>query len=180
VVLSSSLSSIGEGQTLKETKQYYIREIEESDIEWIREILTESWDSCRVVTRGVVHNADSLPGLIAEKDEQRIGLLTYNIDRKMLEIVTLNALIQREGIGRHLVNQAVNIAADNGCSRVWVITTNDNTPALEFYQAVGFKIKAVYQGAIKKSRKLKPEIPLLGFDGIEITDEIELEKKLPI
>jgi hypothetical protein len=40
---------------------------------------------------------------------------------------------------------------------------------------VGFKIVAIHKDAIRDSRKLKPEIPEIGVDGIPITDEIELE-----
>jgi hypothetical protein len=37
---------------------------------------------------------------------------------------------------------------------------------------------AVHRNALEKSRKLKPEIPLIGNDGIPIRDEIELELSL--
>ena len=37
---------------------------------------------------------------------------------------------------------------------------------------------AVYPDAVENSRQLKPEIPLVGNDGIPIRDEIELEKLL--
>jgi hypothetical protein len=33
----------------------------------------------------------------------------------------------------------------------------------------------IHQGAIKESRRLKPEIPLIAQNGIPILDEIELE-----
>ena len=98
----------------------------------------------------------------------------------MLEIITLNVLKQREGIGRALVNAAVETAESLKCSRVWTITTNDNTQAVKFYRALGFTLAAVHKGALSESRKLKPEIPLFGIDGIPITDEIELEKILII
>lgn len=119
-----------------------------------------------------------MPGFIAEVNNQRVGLLTYTIDNKMLEIVTLNVLKKREGIGRKLVDRSISTAKQNDYSRVWVITTNDNTPALQFYQSVGFTLVAIHKGAIKESRKLKPEIPSLGIDNIPIMDEIELEMKL--
>ena len=47
--------------------------------------------------------------------------------------------------------------------------------ALGFYQKRGFRLVAVHPGAVNESRKLKPEIPLIGNDGIPIRDEIELE-----
>jgi hypothetical protein len=34
---------------------------------------------------------------------------------------------------------------------------------------------AIHRDAVMRARKLKPEIPLLGNDGIPIRDEIELE-----
>jgi ribosomal protein S18 acetylase RimI-like enzyme len=116
-----------------------------------------------------------LPGFVAEIDDQNVGFLTWNINENMLEIVTLNVVRQREGIGRSLVYMTIDEAKSLKCSRVWVITTNDNTAAVEFYRALGFKIVAVHKNAVNESRELKPEIPLVGIDGIPITDEIELQ-----
>jgi len=61
---------------------------------------------------------------------------------------------------------------------MFLITTNDNTHALRFYQNRNFVIAAIHINAIEKSRQLKPEIPLTGADGIPIRDEIELEMLL--
>jgi hypothetical protein len=47
--------------------------------------------------------------------------------------------------------------------------------AIRFYQLRGFSLVAIHRNAIEESRKLKPEIPLKGIDGIPIRDEIELE-----
>ena len=67
------------------------------------------------------------------------------------------------------------IAGDAGCRRLWLITTNDNLPALGFYQKRGWRLVALHRDALDESRRLKPEIPLLGIDGIPLRDEIELE-----
>jgi len=48
-------------------------------------------------------------------------------------------------------------------------------PALLLYQKRGFQIKAVVPNALELSRKLKPQISLVGRDGIPLRDEIELE-----
>ena len=60
-------------------------------------------------------------------------------------------------------------------SHRWQITTNDNLPALRFYQKRGFHLVAVYPDALAESRRLKPEISHIGLDGIPLRDEIELE-----
>lgn len=100
------------------------------------------------------------------------------MNENMLEIVTLNALQPQKGIGRALVNAVIEEAESLKCFRVWVITTNDNSQAVQFYRTLGFEMKAIHKDAVIESRKLKPEIPLVGIDGIPITDEIELEKIL--
>jgi len=58
---------------------------------------------------------------------------------------------------------------------MWLITTNDNTRALRFYQKRGFHLVAVYPNSLNESRRLKPQIPIIGIDGIPLRDEIELE-----
>ncbi len=156
----------------------HIRQIEDSDREWLQRVLSESWGSTRVVTRGTVHQADNLSGFLAEVENQNVGVITWNVNESMFEIITLNVLRQREGIGRALVKAAIDEAESLKCSRVWVITTNDNNKAVQFYQALGFQVTAVHKGAVNESRKIKPEIPIIGIDGIRITDEIELEKIL--
>lgn len=57
-------------------------------------------------------------------------------------------------------------------------SSNDNLNALRFYQKYGFTLVALYPNALAQSRKLKPQIPLIGNDGIPLRDEIELELDL--
>jgi N-acetylglutamate synthase-like GNAT family acetyltransferase len=156
-------------------KTFKIRPINKEDYSWVVSLLTEYWGSARIVTRGKVFQADKLPGFIATQNDKPVGLITYRIDSDECEIGSMNSLIEGTGIGSTLV-QAVKEAAQKArCRRLWLITTNDNTEALHFWQKRGFSFVAVYPNTIKESRKLKPEIPLIGNDGIPIRDEIELE-----
>jgi len=152
-----------------------IRPVRASDYDWIAGFLIEQWGSVKMISRGHIHYANTLPGLVATTDEQPVGLATYNIDGDQCELVTINSLLPEQGIGIDLVNIVVSIAREKRCKRVWLITTNDNMKAIRFYQKKGFQLKAIYPGAIERSRKLKPEIPLSGIDGIPIKDEIEME-----
>ena len=138
-------------------------------------MLKEWWAGPRIVTRGKLHHADELPGFIAIQDSKPAGLITYDIVGEWCEIVTMNSLVERTGIGSALIDAVKNAAVTVGCKRLWLITTNDNTNALHFYQKRGFQLVAVHRNAIEKSRLLKPEIPLTGNDGIPIRDEIEME-----
>ena len=74
-----------------------------------------------------------------------------------------------------MLGQAVKHAKDIGIKRIILTTTNDNLSALRFYQKRGFDIFKINLNAVEQSRKIKPEIPLIGMDGIPIKHEIELE-----
>lgn len=141
----------------------------------VKQIISENWGSSKIVTRGVIHEADKLPGFLAVADGRIIGLVTYHTDENSCEVITLNSFRENCGIGEALINQIRQKAHESGCKRLWLITTNDNIPAIRFYQKRGFKIAAIHEGAIEESRQLKPEIPLYGVDGIPIRDEIEME-----
>lgn len=160
-----------------ETAQVHrrIAPLRESDRGWALALLHERWGSERIVTRGRVHRADGLPGLVAWEGDRRVGLLTYHPMEGSCEIVTLDALRLRQGIGRSLVEALYRMAQERGWRRIWVITTNDNLPAQAFYEHLGFREVAVYRGSVDEARRLKPEIPRTGYQGLPIRDEIEYE-----
>jgi N-acetylglutamate synthase-like GNAT family acetyltransferase len=54
------------------------------------------------------------------------------------EILTLHAGKQWHGAGTALMEAAGQLARRKGCTRLWLITTNDNVDALRFYQRRGF------------------------------------------
>ena len=155
-----------------------IRPIEPLDREWIIDLISERWRSTLIVTRGVKHETESLPGFIAYLSRDRVGLLTYSITNAECEIITLDSLMENIGIGSMLLLAAREIAIKSSCNRLWLITTNDNISGLRFFQKRGFQLVAVHKNALEISRRLKPEIPMIGLDGIPLRDEIELEMRI--
>jgi ADP-ribose pyrophosphatase YjhB (NUDIX family)/GNAT superfamily N-acetyltransferase len=161
-----------------------VRPAVEADREWIERTLVERWGSTLVVVRGRPLNAATLEALVAvaaaeEGDPEPAGLLTYRRDDEALEVVTIDSLRPGEGIGRELLEQAARVARQSGAKRLWLITTNDNLHAVGFYQRQGLRIVAVHRGAVGRARLLKPAIPLVAGNGIELHDELELELALP-
>ncbi len=159
-------------------KPYQIRPLNKDDKTWVVDLLKEWWAGPMIVTRGKAHYPDKYPGFIAEVAGKPAGLVTYNITGKDCEIVTMNSLVEKIGIGSALIDAVKDVAKKKGCQRLWLITTNDNTAALRFYQKYGMVLVAVHRNAVEKSRRLKPDIPLTGNDGIPLRDEIELEIRL--
>ncbi len=158
---------------------FTIRPITPADRPRVARLLAANWGASVVVSRGVAHHADRLPGFIAEMDGEFAGLATYHIHGDQCELVTLDSLVEGRGIGTALIAAVRQVACAAGCARLWLVTTNDNFPALGFYQKRGFRLIALYPGAIEESRKHKPTIPLYGIDSIPIRDEIELALDLP-
>jgi N-acetylglutamate synthase-like GNAT family acetyltransferase len=157
---------------------YHIRPVLEDDKVWVSQLIREHWGSEIVVVHQVVYTPAELPGFIVVQGDQRMGLITYQIQENECEIVSLNSLNPSVGIGTSLLEAVVNNAREEGCQRVWLITTNDNIQALRFYQKRGFQLVAIHRNAVDESRKIKPEMPILGENGIPIRDEIELEMNL--
>jgi ribosomal protein S18 acetylase RimI-like enzyme len=141
-------------------------------------LLADQWGSTKMVTRGKTYDVSQLPGFAVFLANKPVGLVMYRIDGSECEIMSMNSLAEGVGIGTALVDAAKKAAFEAGCKRIWLITTNDNTAALRFWQKRGFSLVAVYRNAVEQSRRLKPEIPLTGDDGIPIRDEIELEMLL--
>jgi GNAT superfamily N-acetyltransferase len=154
---------------------FWIREAQEVDREWMREVATRRWGSPVVVSRGQAHSVESLPGLLAMRHDWPLGLLTYHIAGSECEIITLDSMIGGMGLGTMLLAAIQQTARAARCQRLWLITTNDNTTALRYYQKRGFRLVAVHIDALEHSRRIKPEIPLIGNDGIPLRDEIELQ-----
>lgn len=155
-----------------------VRPLAPSDRERVVRLLVDSWGSTTVVGHGRTYRADALPGLVAERDGELVGLLTYRIDDAGLEIVTIDAVTRRTGVGSALLAAATDVAREAGAHRVWLVTTNDNLDALRFYQRRGLRIVGVSPGAVDAARAPKPGIPLLGAYHIPLHDELTLELTL--
>jgi ribosomal protein S18 acetylase RimI-like enzyme len=151
-----------------------IRTLAEEDRSWAIELMRERWGGELVVTHGKARDASLLEGIVAEIDGEPVGLATYETRGAESELVTLDSLREGDGVGSALLAAVANAAWRQGCRKLLVVTTNDNVRALGFYQRRGFILTALRKGAVEKSRRLKPEIPELGFDDIPVRDELEL------
>lgn len=152
-----------------------LQPINESVQNKVNQILQDEWHCPPSISKGRVIDTTRLPGFVFLIDEAVQGVITYNIDGNECEIVTLNSLTQNKGIGTALINAVLEVAKEEKCSRLWLITTNDDINAIRFYQKRGFDLVAAHINAMDVSRKLKPSIPLIGMDNIPIKHELEFE-----
>ncbi len=155
-----------------------IRPIDKVDHHWLEKLWIKTWGSKEMVSKGKKVQLHDQRGYVVLDARVPVGFITYNISEGELEISSLLSLKANKGIGRMLIDGVVESARLSHVNRIWVVTTNDNTHALAYYQKRGFIIKEIRTDVMKKYRGLKPEIPLTGENGIPIRDEIELEYML--
>jgi Acetyltransferases len=144
----------------------------------VNDFIREHWFSTEMVIRGQIVDMTRVDGYVLFEEGAVIGLVTFMIEGRECEITSLDSLQERRGIGTALLDAAVRAAEEAGCVRVKLITTNDNINAIRFYQKRGFDMAHLYRNALETSRKLKPEIPLIGDNGIPLRHEIEFERML--
>lgn len=155
-----------------------IQRIDRANREAVDAFILRRWFTPQMVVHGESIDLGSADGFYAREGGEIIGLITYRITGGEMEILSLDSLHESKGIGTALLNEAIAQAKSAGCARILLITTNDNLAALRFYQKRGFDMVRFYRNALHEVRKIKPEIPLIGADGIPLRHEIELERIL--
>ena len=136
-----------------------------TDCDWIGRFLRARWSATTVAVHGEIIDAAVLPALM---DANHQGLATYRWHGHDAELVTLNAVPPGIGTGSALIEALAARLHTEGCTRLWLTTTNDNLSALRFYRRRGFRLMQVRTGAVDAARKLKPSIPMIGEHGIAI------------
>lgn len=158
---------------------YTLRPIAPTDREVVTPLLTKDWGAVVVYALALddLVDASVLPGFLAEQDGEVVGLLTYRPGAPIADVVTINAY-RSGGIGTALIQALVAELTGTATTRIRVVTTNDNTDALRFYQRCGFRLRALHPDAVTAARRVKPAIPDVGHHDIPIRDELELELAL--
>jgi ribosomal protein S18 acetylase RimI-like enzyme len=153
-----------------------IREYQESDRGWAEAFLNDQFGGALQARRGELIDVLALPGFVAERNGQPVGVVTYRREGNECELAFIAALERHEGVGTSLLEALLEAVAE--CERIWLVTTNDNLDALRFYQRRGFALSALRPGAVDESRRrLKPQISTVGEFGIPLRDELELERR---
>jgi len=151
-----------------------IRRFAESDRTWAERLIDDRFGGPLQARRGELIDVLALPGFVAERDGEPVGILTYRREDGDCELAFVAALERNRGIGTALLDALRREVAD--CGRIWLVTTNDNLEALRFYQRRGFVLSSLRAGAVDDARRrLKPRISTVGSFDIPFRDELELE-----
>ena len=153
--------------------QITIRALVEDDLPWAERLLS-GFGGRLHVRLGSVVDPLACRGLVAEREGEPVGIVTYDADGDDVEVVYIEVTAKHGGVGTRLLDA---VEARTGAQRLWLVTTNDNLDALRFYQRRGFRIIQVRPGAVDEARRtLKPSLSEVGDFGIPMRDEIVLER----
>ncbi len=154
-----------------------VREASPADATATLELFQRDFRRTEVLAFGEIMDLAVLPAVVDEMKQEIAGALAYRLLPRALQIVALatDPLWQRAGVGGYLVAEVELMARRQQRGRVIFCTSNDNLPALYFYQRRGYRITELVPGAMLPH--VKPAFAC-GFAGIPVRDEIRLEKTL--
>lgn len=149
--------------------------INASNRQLINAFIRQHWYTTTMIIRGKEIDMTKTEGFYFSKGKDIVGLITYIVYDNILEITSLDSLLENQGIGSKLLKTVIHEAKEKKVQKIVLITTNDNINAIKFYQKRGFDMARLFRNALDISRKLKPEIPLIGENSIPLRHEIEFE-----
>lgn len=148
----------------------------QKDREKIRDYVQQFWGEHEQITFDNKFLVAELPAYAAKLKGTIIGFASFADLEDAILIVALGVLpkYQGLGVGKRLMEKVELEALRTKKKRLLVSTSNDNLPALLFYQSLGFQIYEVKPNAIaEKHGKI-----MKGVAGLPIRDELRLQKLL--
>jgi ribosomal protein S18 acetylase RimI-like enzyme len=144
--------------------------------EEIRKFVEKFWGEEEQLTFDHKYRVSELPGYVATLNKMIIGFISTAQTREAVLIVALGVLPQYQGsdVGRTLVKKVESEAKRTGKRSLLVSTSNDDLPALAFYQSINFQIFEVRPNVIaEKHGKI-----IKGIGKLPVRDELRLKKPL--
>jgi ribosomal protein S18 acetylase RimI-like enzyme len=156
---------------------YTIRKVtSEEERSIIRGLVRRFWGEEEQLTLDRKFVVAELPAYVAKVDNGIIGFVSIAETGDAVIVVALGVLpqYQRSGVGSRLIEKVESEARRLRKRKVLVSTSNDDLPALAFYQSLGFQIYEVKPDVVAQ----KHGVVLRGIGGLPVRDELRLQKIL--
>jgi len=146
----------------------------DKETERVRQFIQIFWGEQEQLTFDKRFIVAELPSYVAKIRKKTVGFVSFGEEGNAVLIVALGVLPERQsgGVGERLVEKVEAEAKRMGKSKLLVSTSNDDLPALAFYQSIGFQIYEIRPNIIAEKHG---EI-LEGIGGLPIRDELRLQK----
>lgn len=143
----------------------------------IRQFVERFWQEQEYLTFDKKFLVAELPAYLAKVKGQTVGFIAFADTEDAIIIVALGVLpqYQNTSIGKSLIEKVEEEAKRlSNKKKLLVSTSNDDLPALAFYQSIGFQIYEVKPNVIAE----KHGMVLKGIGGLPIRDELRLQKHI--
>jgi len=142
----------------------------------VRELVRRFWGEQEQLAFGRRFAVAELPAYVARRDNSIIGFASFAEADDAVIVVALGVLprYQGFGVGTRLIEKVQSEAKRLRKRRMLVSTSNDDLPALAFYQSLGFQIFEANPNVIAE----KHGTILRGIGGLPVRDELRLQKTL--
>ena len=160
----------------KEAKHTVKKVSSKNEKDKIRELVRQFWGEEEQLTFDIKFNVSEQPAYVARVGNEFAGFISLGENQDNLIIVALGVLpeYQNSGIGHSLIKRVELEARKLHKKKLLVSTSNDDLPALAFYQSNDFQIYEVKPNVIAE----KHGMILKGISGLPIRDELRLQKLL--
>lgn len=145
----------------------------------IAAFMTKTWGSPRMMVGMHVFDVmeNEATGLFRE-DGTLVAFASWAARDKIGYLCALHAFEEGKGLARQLLAALRPILKEAGVRTIRAMVTNDNMPAMVFYQMNGFRFRMLYAGGVDAYRPTMPGMLTHGYRGIPIHDALELECQL--
>lgn len=142
----------------------------------IRELVQRFWGEEKQLTFDREFVVAALPAYSAKVGNDIIGFISFSERKDAILIVALGVLpkYQNAGVGKSLIGKVEVETRRLRKKKLLVSTSNDDLPALAFYQSLEFQIYEVKPNVIAE----KHGMILKGIGGLPVRDELRLQKLL--
>jgi GNAT superfamily N-acetyltransferase len=117
--------------------------------------------------------------LVAVDGERTVGHLQLTETADPAEIEVKNMAVapawQGRGVGRALMEAAIEWARSEGCQALVVATAAADIGNLRFYQRLGFRLRGIERDAFTAATGYPPGLEI---DGIELRDRVWLDRSV--
>jgi ribosomal protein S18 acetylase RimI-like enzyme len=140
----------------------------------IRELVRRFWGEEEQLTFDREFTVAELPTYVAKLKGSVIGFVSFSETAEAVIVVALGVLPQYQctGVGSRLMQEVEVEAKRQRKRKLLVSASNDDLPALAFYQSLGFHIYEVKSNVIAE----KHGTIVQGIGGLPVRDELRLQK----
>ncbi|KAF0229555.1 MAG: hypothetical protein FD175_1893 [Beijerinckiaceae bacterium] len=142
----------------------------------IAAFMVGTWGSTRMMVAMQVYDVMAIEATgLYDAENKLVAFASWALRDKTAYLCALHALVEGKSYARHLLAALMPVLKDKGARTIRAMITNDNMPALTFYQKNGFRFATLYVGGVDAYRPTMPGMRTHGYQDIPIRDALELE-----